>query len=150
MEKFEMKVEQTNLLINVAGISKNPQFSPNLSDKKAFARDLFEFSQKSIAAMSENVRKTPKKEKNKMNDDVKAFAIAARIMSGDKVPLKDEKFLREYDIALYTRAKMFAIKKIKTKKHKSVLEEEKDDNADETDTDDLQNLEMDSSSVEIS
>jgi len=145
-----MKIERINLLINTSDVSKNPPINLDLSDKKALARDLFEFSQKSSAALMENILKTPKKEKKPMDGDTKAFAVAARIMAGDKVPLKDEKFLKEHDAMLYARAKMFAIKKAKVKKHKSVLEDEKGDNSNESGEENAQNSDADSPSVDIS
>ena len=64
------------------------------------------------------------KEKNKMADMSKCFKIAARISNGDKVPLKDIKYLRENAPELYKNALMFKKHNPEPKKYKSCLNEE--------------------------
>lgn len=63
-------------------------------------------------------------------DQSKILEIARRISRGDKVPPKDEKKLMEYDFKLYQMAKMSAMlnEKKKHKEHKSLFEDEEENN----------------------
>lgn len=54
----------------------------------------------------------------------KCMTIAHRITKGDKVPLKDMKYLMEHEPDLYKQAIMMRQPNPKPKEHKSVLEEE--------------------------
>lgn len=89
-------------------------------------------------------------------DQRKIFEIARRISRGDKVPPKDEKKLMEYDFKLYQMAKMSAMlnEKKKHKEHKSLFEDEEENNqreklrALEGDSLDMASADTDSSTVE--
>ena len=80
-------------------------------------------------------------------DQAKIMEIARRIARGDKVPPKDEKKLMEYSSKLYQMAKMSAMmsKARKHKKHKSLFDEEEDNDMREK----LRALESDSSIGEV-
>jgi len=52
------------------------------------------------------------------------MTIAHRITKGDKVPLKDMKYLMEHEPDLYKQAILMRQPNPKPKEHKSVLEEE--------------------------
>ncbi len=54
----------------------------------------------------------------------KCMTIAHRITKGDKVPLKDMKYLMEHEPDLYKQAILMRQPNPKPKEHKSVLEEE--------------------------
>lgn len=64
-----------------------------------------------------------KKEKKAVNMQ-KCYRIAARIGNGDKVPLKDMKFLRENAPELYKNALLFKRHNPEPKKYKSCLDKE--------------------------
>lgn len=89
-------------------------------------------------------------------DQRKIFEIARRISRGDKVPPRDEKKLMEYDFKLYQMAKMSAMlnEKKKHKEHKSLFEDEEENNqreklrALEGDSLDMASADTDSSTVE--
>lgn len=57
----------------------------------------------------------------KISELSRCLTISSRIMSGDKVPMKDEKYLREKRPEMYSRAIMLRKQKLEPKKHKSVL-----------------------------
>ena len=65
-----------------------------------------------------------KQKKNKSVNMSKCFRIAARIGNGDKVPLKDLKFLRENAPELYKNALLFKKHNPEPKKYKSCLDKE--------------------------
>lgn len=65
-----------------------------------------------------------KKKENKTVNMQKCFKIAARIGNGDKVPLKDLKFLRENAPELYKNALLFKRHNPEPKKYKSCLDKE--------------------------
>lgn len=71
-----------------------------------------------------------KKDKNgdRIQDLSKCMKIARRIMHGDKVPMKDMKFLAEKYPDLFRNAIMFKQKNPEPKKYKSVLDKDDDDN----------------------
>lgn len=64
-----------------------------------------------------------KKEKKAVNMQ-KCYRIAARIGNGDKVPMKDMKFLRENAPELYKNALLFKKHNPEPKKYKSCLDKE--------------------------
>lgn len=64
------------------------------------------------------------KKKNKTANMSKCFKIAARIGNGDKVPLKDMKYLRENAPELYKNALLFKKHNPEPKKYKTCLDEE--------------------------
>lgn len=64
------------------------------------------------------------KKENKVVNMSKCFKIAARISNGDKVPLKDMKFLRENAPELYKNALLFKKHNPEPKKYKSCLDKE--------------------------
>lgn len=63
---------------------------------------------------------------NPYMDKIKCLQIAIRIISGDKVPMKDEKFLMEHEPEMYFRAILLRRQKEDPKKHKSLLGDDKD------------------------
>ena len=65
-----------------------------------------------------------KKKSNRTVNMSKCFKIAARIGNGDKVPLKDMKFLRENAPELYKNALLFKKHNPEPKKYKSCLDKE--------------------------
>lgn len=64
---------------------------------------------------------------NPYADDLKVLQIAMRIIAGDNVPSKDERFLAEKDPAMYGRALLLRRQKDDPKDYKSLLEDKKDD-----------------------
>lgn len=64
------------------------------------------------------------KKEHKVVNMSKCFKIAARISNGDKVPLKDMKFLRENAPELYKNALLFKKLNPEPKKYKSCLDKE--------------------------
>ena len=84
----------------------------------------------SVIELNSLIRKqdNAKKKKNKPVNMSKCFKIAARIGNGDKVPLKDLKFLRENAPELYKNALLFKKHNPEPKKYKSCLDKE-DENA---------------------
>lgn len=65
---------------------------------------------------------------NRIQDLAKCMKIARRIMHGDKVPLKDQKFLAEKFPELYKNSLMFKQHNPEPKKYKSVLDKEDEEN----------------------
>lgn len=65
-----------------------------------------------------------KKKENKNVNMSKCYKIAARIGNGDKVPMKDMKFLRENAPELYKNALLFKKHNPEPKKYKSCLDKE--------------------------
>ena len=70
------------------------------------------------------LREQSGKEKSKVVNMSKCFKIAARIGNGDKVPLKDMKYLRENAPELYKNALLFKKHNPEPKKYKSCLDKE--------------------------
>lgn len=70
------------------------------------------------------------------SDGIKTTAacmrIAARLMNGDRVPLKDQRYLQQSSPDLYRQALMFRKPNPKPKDYDSVLEEESDNPARES------------------
>lgn len=62
-------------------------------------------------------------------DLAKCLKIARRILNGDKVPMKDRKFLAEHDRDLYEMALTFQRHNPKPKKYKTVLDENDEEKA---------------------
>ena len=67
---------------------------------------------------------TSSKKENKVPNMSKCFKIAARIGNGDKVPLKDMKYLRENAPELFKNAILFKKHNPNPKKYKSCLDKE--------------------------
>lgn len=76
-----------------------------------------------IDMIRKRLEQTNKKE-YKMPNMSKCFKIAARIENGDKVPLKDMKYLRENAPELYKNALMLKKHNPEPKKYKSCLDKE--------------------------
>lgn len=74
----------------------------------------------------ERSRESTESAKDSSQDYIKSLVIAQRIMSGDRVPLKDEKFLAENQPELYLRAMLMKTTKVDPKKYKSLIEDEED------------------------
>lgn len=74
----------------------------------------------------ENSREQAKAMGEDMKIRMKCLEIAMSIMSGDKVPLKDERYLAKHDLGLYAKALMMRVEKEKPKKLDSILEDEED------------------------
>jgi len=62
-------------------------------------------------------------------DEGKAIIIAMRIMAGDKVPLKDEMFLLDFDKELYAKAKAIGViaQNRNPKEYDSVFDDDEED-----------------------
>ncbi len=69
------------------------------------------------------------KSSSRVMDLAKCMKIARRIMNGDKVPLKDQKFLAEKFPDLFRNALMFKKHNPEPKKYKSVLDKEDEENS---------------------
>lgn len=82
----------------------------------------FEFFTKQLEEAKEN------KSGNRIQDLAKCMKIARRIMHGDRVPLKDHKFLAEKFPELYKNSLMFKQQNPEPKKYKSVLSKEDEEN----------------------
>ena len=75
----------------------------------------------------ERSRESDEGAKKFSEDHIKCLQIAIRIMNGDRVPLKDEKFLAENQPDLYLRAMLMKATKVEPTKYKSLIEDEEDD-----------------------
>lgn len=79
-------------------------------------------------AMLEMQLESAKEQSEAIEDSFSAFSkcmtIAHRITKGDKVPLKDMKYLMEHEPDLYKQAILMRQPNPKPKEHKSVLEED--------------------------
>jgi hypothetical protein len=73
----------------------------------------------------ENAQKAGEGMAEAMKEKIRCLQIAMRIMSGDNVPIEDERYLAEKDIKLYNQAKTLRIEKKDPKECDSLLEEEK-------------------------
>ncbi|MDR2581167.1 MAG: hypothetical protein LBC85_09275 [Fibromonadaceae bacterium] len=95
----------------------------------------FSFPNKIQLKKGDNAENAQKADKDSMDADAKALIIAMRIIKGDKVPPKDEKFLAEHNPKLYFKAKMLGelAKNKNSKEHDSILE---DEDSEETEADD--------------
>lgn len=62
-----------------------------------------------------------------MDDKLKCLLIAMRIMNGDKVPIKDRRFLSEKEPAMYANALLLQRQNSDPKKYKSLLKDKEDD-----------------------
>ncbi|MDE6724657.1 MAG: hypothetical protein K2J79_03540 [Ruminiclostridium sp.] len=99
----------------------------------------FEFFTKQLEEAKEN------KGGNRIQDLAKCMKIARRIMHGDRVPLKDHKFLAEKFPELYKNSLMFKQHNPEPKKYKSVLSKEDEENGQEQSVSQLDSAEnMDS------
>ncbi len=97
----------------------------NKDQEKSSAMIEFEFFAKQLEESKEN------KSGNRIQDLAKCMKIARRIMHGDRVPLKDHKFLAEKFPELYKNSLMFKQHNTEPKKYKSVLSKEDEENGQE-------------------
>ena len=75
----------------------------------------------------ERSRESSEGAKESSQDFIKCLLIAQRIMSGDRVPIKDQKFLAEKQPDLFLKAMIMKTTKADPKKNKSLIEDEEDD-----------------------
>lgn len=62
----------------------------------------------------------------------KCMVIAARLAAGDKVPMKDERYLQKNDPDMYAQAMKVRIPKKDPKEYDSILEDEDEENQEGT------------------
>ncbi len=60
---------------------------------------------------------------------IKCMKIAARLISGDRVPAQDEKLLMEHYPDIYSAAKTLGSQQEKGKEHDTLIDEEEEENA---------------------
>lgn len=102
---------------NKSGKSEQGNMSDNNQEKSTSLIEM-EFFMKQLQESKEN------KSGNRIQDLAKCMKIARRIMNGDKVPLKDHRFLAEKFPELYKNSLMFKKHNPEPKKYKSVLNKE--------------------------
>ncbi|MCM1299719.1 MAG: hypothetical protein NC203_08825 [Firmicutes bacterium] len=113
---------------NVLNASSN---APNSDVFEKFEKDEQNSSILSqLEAMKKNLEESEKNNKSSINDLSKAMKIASRIMNGDKVPMKDRKFLAEKYPDLFKNALMFRKQNPEPKKYKSCLDKEDEETND--------------------
>lgn len=88
-----------------------------LKDKPAVSANEY-WSMLNRAEQSESTSADSRKE------FLRALKIAKRIMNGDRVPMKDKRFLMNFSMEMYTMAVMLAKQNDHPKEYESVLEEE--------------------------
>ena len=130
------RVQKTTLVYTPKKITKSDDQQP-VSNKDTLT--LTKEAQKLLAQRKANKQKSLgvielnsltrkqdniKKKSNKTVNMSKCFKIAARIGNGDKVPLKDMRFLRENAPDLYKNALLFKKHNPEPKKYKSCLDKE--------------------------
>lgn len=81
-----------------------------------------------MEAFRKQQEKSNENHKNSIADMQKCMKIAARIMHGDKVPMKDRKFLAEKYPELYKNALLFQRHNPEPKKYKSITDDEDEKN----------------------
>lgn len=81
----------------------------------------------SLIEQFQNAQKNADKESEAYEDMIKCLTIASRIIAGDKVPYKDQKFLQEKEPDIYFKANLLKTPKLKPKEHKSVLGDDEED-----------------------
>ena len=86
-----------------------------------------EFTESELAQMLEQLRESSDPSNNPYMDKIKCLQIALRIINGDRVPIKDRKFLMEKEPEMYSQAILLSRKNDKPKKYKSLLDDEKSD-----------------------
>jgi len=94
--------------------SKKEIFMDELNNRLDYYQELFE--------QLDNIDNS----ENPYMDKIKCLQIAIRIISGDKVPMKDEKFLMEHEPEMYFRAILLRRQKEDPKKYKSLVDDDKD------------------------
>ena len=87
-----------------------------------------------IAELLRQLEEASDPSNNPYDSFIKCIQIAMRIMNGDKVPRKDEKFLLENEPQMYSNALLLRRQNDKPKEYDSLLEDEKDDSNDGTST----------------
>ncbi|WP_167957432.1 hypothetical protein [Anaerosporobacter faecicola] len=92
-------------------------------------RQAEEIQNRALLEMCEEQLEASKDAAKGVEDMGKMMEIARRIARGDKVPIKDEKKLMEYNSKLYQTAKAAAMLNMnkKHKKYKSMFDEENDE-----------------------
>lgn len=81
-----------------------------------------------IKKQFENSEEDMKNSQEAMKILITCLKISRRIIVGDIVPIKDHKFLREHDPALYAKSILMRIPKKKPYKHKQLSGDDKDQN----------------------
>ena len=127
---------------NILAADKNVlDQTENVSDKKAEStipaeqnkasarQDSASFSNeaRSLIEQFQSAQENADKEAEGYEEMIKCLTIASRIIAGDKVPYKDQKFLQEKNPDLFFKANLLKTPKLKPKEHKSVLGEEDED-----------------------
>ena len=125
-EKTEQNVSvNTNGKVTVKSDSKSEISRKSDTVKK----DSVEFSQNAqmLIEQFQQAQESADATAEGFEDMVKCLTIASRIIAGDKVPISDIKFLQEKDHDLYYKAEMLKANNPKPKKHKSLVEDEEDE-----------------------
>ena len=96
-------------------------------------------SQKALLHNAEASRQTCDAMARKAEDETKCLEIARRIARGDKVPPKDEQKLLEFSMEMYQVSKNMAVmaKKEKPKEHKSLWDDEDENQQPEQSVDEV-------------
>ena len=81
-----------------------------------------------IKKQFENSAEDTKSSQEAMKILITCLEISRRIIAGDIVPIKDHKFLREHDPALYAKSILMRIPKKKPYKYKQLSEDDKEQN----------------------
>ena len=81
-----------------------------------------------IKRQFENSTEDTKSSRESMKILITCLRISRRIIAGDIVPIKDHKFLREHDPALYAKSVLMRVPKKKPYKHKQLSENDKEQN----------------------
>ncbi|HZJ76938.1 MAG TPA: hypothetical protein VFC70_04440 [Oscillospiraceae bacterium] len=81
-----------------------------------------------IKEQFENSAEDTKNSREAMKILITCLKISQRIIAGDIVPVKDHKFLREHDPALYAKSVLMRIPKKKPYKYKQLSEDDKNQN----------------------
>lgn len=85
-----------------------------------------------LEAFRKQMEESEENSKSSISDVSKAMKISRRIMNGDKVPLKDQKFLAEKFPDLYKNALMFKKQNPEPKKYKSCLDKDDEESSDKS------------------
>ena len=134
----------THILPNTKSISLQSK-KDSITEKAADERqDIFELSKQYHDFESERILNQLKSSndqisslKKEMDTISKCLKIADRISSGDKVPKKDETFLKKNNPELYSQAIMLRVQNDDPKKHKSILEDENNTNQSKSENTDV-------------
>ena len=104
--------------------------------------DTVNFSQnaQSLIEQFHNSEENAEKTAEGFEEFIQCLTIASRIMSGDKVPYSDQKFLQEKNPDLFFKASMLRQQKNNPKEYESVLSDEENENS----TDEISAEQLDS------